>query len=313
MNHLTRNAAAKWIRRVSPAVAKADLTRFVRDLTKLKANTIVNALFTPAHADTVVPLSHPGIFTRQSIFRVEEPNGRASGEALPLPPLELQYYKAHGGTDRYLTTGQGDSEMIRRYLDRLGLRLHRVSVMDWGCRDCRVLRHFASDARVCEFWGVDQHGPSMEWAKASLSPPFRFVTCSAYPHLPFEDRTFDAIYAISVLTHIASLGDAWLMELRRILKPGGYGLFTVHDEHTWQFLIKDDVMRAQFGLEKEDIARAENGDLVVIDSPDLPSEHVNVFCSTARIRREWGQYFEIISIDPYAYYHQSMVVLRKSI
>jgi SAM-dependent methyltransferase len=305
------NPAAKWIRRLSPSVAKADLTRFVRDL--LKANTVVNALFTPADADTVVPLSHPGNFTRQSIFRVAVSNERVSGEMLPLPPVKLQYYKAQGGTDRYLTTGRADAEVIRQYLDRLGVRLNGISVMDWGCRDCRVLRHFASDARVCEFWGVDQHGPSMEWAKASLSPPFRFVTCSAYPHLPFEDRTFDVIYAISVLTHIASLSDAWLMELRRILKPGGYGLFTVHDEHTWQLLIKDDVLRGNFGLKKEDIARAEKEDLVVIDGPDLPSENVNVFCSTARIRREWGQYFEIVSHDPYAYYHQSMVVLRKPV
>ena len=305
------NPATKWIRRISPAVAKADLTRFVRDL--LKANTVVDALFTPAQADTVVPLSHPDIFTRQSIFRVAESNERVSGEALPVPPVELQYYKAHGGTDRYLATGQADSAMIRRYLDRLGLRLSGVSVMDWGCRDCRVLRHFASDTRACEFWGVDQHGPSMEWAKASLSPPFRFVTCTAYPHLPFEDRRFDVIYAISVLTHIASLSDTWLMELQRILKPGGYGLFTIHDEHTWKFLIKDDFMRAHFGLEQEDIARAEKWDLVVIDGPELPSERVNVFCSTARIRREWGQYFEIVSLDPYAYGCQAMGVLRKSI
>jgi len=312
------NPAVKWIRRVSPAVAKADLTRFVHGLTRLKANTVVEALFTPRQADAVIPLSHGGDaftrnFTRLSIFRADESSGRANGEALPTPPVALQYYNAHGGTDRYLTTGQADSAMIRQYLDRLGVRLNGVSVMDWGCRDCRVLRHFASDTRACEFWGVDQHGPSMEWAKASLSPPFRFVTCSAYPHLPFEDRTFDVIYAISVLTHIASLSDAWLMELRRILKPGGYGLFTMHDEHTWKLINKDDAARAEWRLEKEDIARAEKGDLVIMDGPELPSEYVNVFCSTARIRREWGQYFEIVSLDPYAYFIQSMVVLRKPV
>ena len=38
------------------------------------------------------------------------------------------------------------------------------------------------------------------------------------------------------------------MELRRILKPGGYGLFTVHDENTWKYLAKDDEMRTRFFL-----------------------------------------------------------------
>ena len=139
--------------------------------------------------------------------------------------------------------------------------------MDWGCRDCRVLRHFAVEAQESEFWGVDQHGPSIEWAKDHLSPPFKFVTCSAYPHLPFEDRTFDVIFGLSVFTHIISLSDAWLMELRRILVPGGYGLFSVHDEHTWQLLSQNEVTRELFALAPEDIANAEKGDLVVLRKP----------------------------------------------
>src|SRR5262245_27325068 len=183
--------------------------------------------------------------------------------------------------------------------------------MDWGCRDCRVLRHFADDARVGKFWGVDQDGPSMEWAKENLSPPFRFLTCNAFPHLPFEDRTFDVIFGISVFTHIPWLVDAWLMELRRIMKPGGFGLFTVHDEHTWRYLEEDDEMRRKFGMELEDIASARPADLVLIDGPGLPTEYVNVFHSDAWIRQEWGQYFDVVSIEPNAYQHQSMVVLRK--
>jgi hypothetical protein len=85
----------------------------------------------------------------------------------------------------------------------------------------------------------------------------------------------------------------------------------MHDEHTWQFLIKDDDLRSKYSVTKQEIARVEKEDRVVIDGPDLPDEYVNVFCSTTRIRREWGQYFEIVSLDPYAYWHQSMVVLRK--
>jgi ubiquinone/menaquinone biosynthesis C-methylase UbiE len=308
---MSRQSAAKWIKRVSPKVLRADLTAFVHDRVKesLKANAVVDALYTPSSSDAAMPLSKPGQrFTRQSIWRMKDSRRRGADQPLPVPPPELLYY---GDTDRHLATGQSDSLKLRQLFDQLGLRLSGLSVLDWGCRDCRVLRHFAADARVCNFWGVDQDGTCIEWAKENLSPPFRFVTCSAYPHLPFEDRTFDVIVGISVFTHIVSLADAWLMELRRILVPGGYGLFTVHDEHTSQFLSENDEMRKLFELEHEDIASAAGADLVVVDGPELPSEYVNVFHSTARIQQEWGQYFEIVSIQPRAFYHQSMVVIRK--
>ena len=299
------NPAAKWIRRLSPSVAKADLTRFVRDL--LKANTVVNALFTPADADTVVPLSHPGNFTRQSIFRVAVSNERVSGEMLPLPPVKLQYYKAQGGTDRYLTTGRADAEVIRQYLDRLGVRLNGISVMDWGCRDCRVLRHFASDARVCEFWGVDQHGPSMEWAKASLSPPFRFVTCSAYPHLPFEDRKFKLVLAYSVFTHIEHLRDMWLMEISRITAKGGIFLATIHDEHTIAYFQQTGKpCWIPPGVSLASLLRHE---VSIISGLDWGNCYT-FFLSDWAIR-EFGRYFEVLAIRPRAEDYQTALILRK--
>ena len=294
---------------MSPAVFKADLGTFVQTCVRqLKANTIVNLLYTPRPGREVVPLARPRVFSQQSIWRLEELRTELADQPLPVPPPELLYY---GRLDRYLSTGQSDALSLRRLMERLGLNLHGLSVLDWGCRDCRVLRHFAPDARVGNFWGADQHGESMEWAKTNLSPPFKFVTCSAYPHLPFEDRTFDVLYAMSVLTHVVSLADTWLMELRRILKPGGYALVTVHDEHTWQFLSTNTEMRELFNLEQEDIAHAAGGDFVVIDGPSLFSEYVNVFHSEAWIRQQWSQYFEVVSIEPYFMYHQSLVVLRK--
>ena len=314
---MNRRAAAKWIRRLSLKRAKADLSRFVHGnidehLKGLKANVVINALYTPPASDIVVPLANPGKYTHELIWRQQQGNGHSADQPLPVPPAGLRYYY-QDDTDNYLASGRQDASVVRQFLERLSVPLDGASVMDWGCRDCRVLRHFADDTRRCDFWGVDQHGSSMEWAKQNLAPPFRFVTCSAYPHLPFEDRTFDVIFALSVLTHIASLADAWLMELRRILKPGGHGLFTVHNEHTWRFLQQDDVMRRTFGMQQEDIAAAAMADLVIVGGPNVASEFVNVFQSTARIRREWSQYFEIVTIEPYAswFFHQSMVVVRK--
>jgi SAM-dependent methyltransferase len=64
-----------------------------------------------------------------------------------------------------------------------------------------------------------------------------FATGTTAPHVPFEDRTFDLIYCGSVFTHISELAEAWLLELRRILRPGGYVYVTIHTRHTIDLLL----------------------------------------------------------------------------
>ena len=54
------------------------------------------------------------------------------------------------------------------------------------------------------------------------------------PPLPLPDAHFDVVTAFSVFTHIDELDSPWLLELRRILKPGGLLDATIHDETTWQ-------------------------------------------------------------------------------
>lgn len=56
---------------------------------------------------------------------------------------------------------------------------------------------------------------------------FRFVAGNASEptQLPFEDARFDAVFSIGVLEHVHETGGdqlASLMEIRRILKPGGH-------------------------------------------------------------------------------------------
>ena len=48
-----------------------------------------------------------------------------------------------------------------------------------------------------------------------------FATVTTAPHLPFADGYFDFAYCSSVFTHISDLADAWLLELRRIVRSGG--------------------------------------------------------------------------------------------
>ena len=153
-----------------------------------------------------------------------------------LPPTSLRHYygfkdgKYHD--DLYLKTGLNDTTSLRKILTEDGFEFSNTVAMEFGCSGGRLIRHFEEEAHHGEFWGVDLHSAAIHWAQAHMSPPFHFCTTSTVPHLPFESNYFDLIFAGSVWTHIGELDDAWLLEMRRILKPGGRLYVTISDENT---------------------------------------------------------------------------------
>src|SRR5688572_19237180 len=101
-------------------------------------------------------------------------------------------------------------------------------ILEFGCGEGRLIRWLEHLAGERESWGTDIDAGLIVWCKQNLSPPFRFITTTTVPHLPFEDRHFGFIYAGSVFTHIDDMADTWFAELRRVLRPGGKLFVTVH-------------------------------------------------------------------------------------
>ena len=292
----------RLLKRIVPGSVKQRLrARFKRQTSAaLDPNDILGALYTP-----LAYRSH-GPWLTWDGQTVDRPGGR-----LPMPPRDFRM--GHADDDgQYLEAGRASSEFIRGIAEREGVALTPgASILEWGCAGGRVLRHFAPEAAHAEVWGIDQHGPSISWCKRNLSPPFKFMMCTAFPYLPFEDNMFTLVYAGSVFTHILHLMDAWVMEFRRILKPGGLALFTVHDEHTWAYLSTRETQRrivdpdslADFGgmLDHEVSFLRAGGDW----------SHVVSFLRSDWIKREWGQYLEVVSMEPRSESYQTTVVLRK--
>jgi ubiquinone/menaquinone biosynthesis C-methylase UbiE len=145
---------------------------------------------------------------------------------LPIPPEELR-------TRGYLASGRQHVAQMRKIVEASGCSFEKPGrILDFGCGAGRMIRHFRDVAGTCEIWGIDISAEHIYWCKQHLSPPFHFATTTKVPHLPFEDRSVRFIYCGSVFTHIDDLADAWLLELRRILAPGGRLYLTIHDEHT---------------------------------------------------------------------------------
>ena len=153
------------------------------------------------------------------------------GTGLPVPPPKF-WADYCTSVDTYLQSGQDDTDTMRRLLGKSGAPIEQAGrILEVGCAGGRLIRWLADLAPVTEIWGTDLWASVVLWCHEHLSPPFHFATTTVLPHVPFEDRTFGLIYAGSVFTHIDDLAEAWFLELRRLLRPGGRLYFTINDRH----------------------------------------------------------------------------------
>jgi SAM-dependent methyltransferase/Tfp pilus assembly protein PilF len=250
-----------------------------------------------------------GLEPRRAVVRPKPAPLPKGPDGFPVPPVELTMGYGAGDLDYYLKIGRRSREALDAILAAQGVTLEKGDAMlDWGCAAGRVTRCFAEEARRgVAVWGGDVHAPSIAWATAHLAPPFRFFNGSALPHLPFADGAFKFIYGLSVMTHLVALRDLWLLELHRVLRPGGCAVLTIHDEHTWAWFCE----KGMPGWMPEEL-RGE---------PALPGEVVDVqgstwdqtytFFHSDYVRRVWGQCFRVADIIPRADSYQAAVVLRK--
>jgi ubiquinone/menaquinone biosynthesis C-methylase UbiE len=140
--------------------------------------------------------------------------------------------------EAFLNSGETDTKRMKSILGSTGVFVQAgQSILELGCASGRMIRWLADFAEHGEVWGADISAEHIVWCQQHVSPPFNFVTVTTAPHLPFEARYFDLIFCGSVFTHIDDLADAWLLELRRILRPGGRLYITIHDKHSLDLLM----------------------------------------------------------------------------
>jgi 2-polyprenyl-3-methyl-5-hydroxy-6-metoxy-1,4-benzoquinol methylase len=100
-------------------------------------------------------------------------------------------------------------------LERLGQDAGRV--LDVGCGEGRFTRELASaGARVV---GVDVAEEPLRRARAQC-PGLELWLIAEGERWPFEDASFDAVWAGEVIEHVVDTA-RWLSEIRRVLRPQG--------------------------------------------------------------------------------------------
>jgi SAM-dependent methyltransferase len=201
----------------------------------------------------------------------------------PLPPLELiTRVGTVKGADP-LAFYEREGALVRERIERMlpaEWSFEGKRVLDFGCGSGRVLRHFLAEAAQGEFWGCDIDGPSIDWLRANLSPPLHPFQNRLVPPLALEDAGLDLIWATSVFTHI-DLWSAWLLEMHRVLAPGGILIASWLGEGMWEALLGEPYREDEVGITV--LRHWDAGGAWVLHSEWWLRDH-------------WGRAFEVLEI-----------------
>lgn len=218
----------------------------------------------------------------------------------PLPPDELV---VRVGVNPAL---HADPEARRRRFDEIGRGVYAhvlaalppdwswegAAILDFGCGSGRLLRlllpHLDEGASLT---GCDIHEPSIRWLREHYPAGVRVYVNGDGPELPEANGTFDLVCAISLFTHLTRWAE-WLLELRRVLRPGGVLVATVLGSASWT-----NGRAAGRGVAWDD----DRTGLVVEDAGAGFGDGYGpaVFVSEWWLREHWGRAFEIERFEPH--------------
>jgi ubiquinone/menaquinone biosynthesis C-methylase UbiE len=237
-----------------------------------------------------------------------EEEGRCS-QGLPIPPASLRM--TYGGSkEGYLEHGQADVAKMRAALEAAGHPLSEGQrVLEWGVAGGRLLRWLYDYSDRCEIWGADIDAKYIVWCSQNLTPPFHFVTTGTSAHLPFEDRYFDLIFAGSVFTHVDDFAQAWFLELRRVIKPGGVLYVTIHDKHTIDLLgssFRDAPLahRLRADSQASQWATSDFAKFTIGRATDS-----QVFYDVDHLCKSLEPFYKVLSVEEEAYYGKQTAVM----
>jgi SAM-dependent methyltransferase len=204
----------------------------------------------------------------------------------PFPPLQLadRVLSLQGEADPYAAYAARGAETKAALLELLpyGWSFAGKRVLDFGCGAGRTLRHFLAEAETAKIWGADIDADSIEWLQRSLCPPLHAVRCGVSPPLPLEPG-FDLVWAISVFTHLTDTSLPWLLELHRVLKPGGLLVATYMGRWNSEILAGEpwDEDRIGMNVLRHDQGWDDGGPMVLM--------------SDWWVREHWGRAFDVLS------------------
>jgi ubiquinone/menaquinone biosynthesis C-methylase UbiE len=140
-----------------------------------------------------------------------------------------------GKLEKWLVKSEVHSQRVASRADRL-MEFVKVredyKFLEVGCGAGAVSK-FIEQKFLMDVTGIDVDPELIEIAQKGIgsSQNIRFQVADA-TELPFEDQQFDVILSIGVMHHIKTWKNA-LLEIRRVLKPYGYFIYSDLIYHNW--------------------------------------------------------------------------------
>ncbi|MCA8389265.1 class I SAM-dependent methyltransferase [Burkholderia multivorans] len=188
------------------------------------------------------------------------------------------------------------------------------TLLDIGCATGRFIRHATIDFE--EVIGCDINRRHVDWVGRHLDSNIKVFQNTSIPALPLPDASVDVITAFSVFTHVECFDTTWLMELRRILRPGGIAWLTIHGDRTWRDIQPTWPLHAALtshpDYPKYQDCRELPEDRLVFRWHAERSYSANIFYRYEYVKKIWGRILSVKDIFPALPFFQDVVVLQKN-
>lgn len=189
-------------------------------------------------------------------------------------------------------------------------------ILDFGCGIGRAFLPLTFEAGL-SIVGCDIDATAISYLK-KVVPNANLVVNKFAPPLTFEDNYFDAVYSISIWTHLnLDMQFAWLQEISRIVKPGGIALISVAGHNSlrlrhqrgmimWQDIDASN-LAANGAIYKEYLSLNTHPEKF----PGVKSSYGSCLHDPEYIRKNWSNYFNVIEIkEAYVDGSQDLVVMN---
>ena len=203
---------------------------------------------------------------------------------------------------------------------RIDKKINSLNILEFGCGCGRVSLpfYFNTGGGLTHACDVDPSGTSY---LASVLDKVDVKVSNFKPPLPYEDEFFEVVYSISVWTHLTEKDQiSWLEEMRRIIKPGGFLIFSTggwtsiesrkkQGIKSWQQITKEDFESAGIlYFESETLNHSGHKKKYF---PGITSSYGQTSNTKEYIKQKWSTNFDVLSHRENALKVQDLCTFRR--